>query len=132
VHIDRQLPFLCIYRQPEEFSDKGMERLVVGEAAYLKVTAEKYLRMGVTDLVKKIVHTLVKEFGSFLLLEVWSTREWEKVPPVKGGLQKPVFKIVSDLERTPRNTLETLQSELKQIICRPVTNCKSTVRGSAR
>ena len=33
LHIDRTLPFLIIYRQPHNYSDKGTDRLVKGEAS---------------------------------------------------------------------------------------------------
>ena len=35
LHIDRQVPFLCVYRQPPDYEDAGTERLVKGEATYL-------------------------------------------------------------------------------------------------
>ena len=115
LHIDRQLPFLCIYRRPEDFDDSGMERLVIGEAAYLKFSADKKNRKNVSELVNKIVNILVQEFGAFLILEIWSMRDWQKVTPIKEGLRKPVFRIFSDLDRTPRSTLETLWLELRKI-----------------
>ena len=34
VHIDRQLPFLVVYRRPPNHTDPGTERLVLGEASY--------------------------------------------------------------------------------------------------
>ncbi len=35
LHIDRQVPFLCVYRQPPEHEDAGTEQLVKGEASYM-------------------------------------------------------------------------------------------------
>jgi len=35
LHIDRQLPFLAVYRQPPNTADIGTARLLLGEAAYL-------------------------------------------------------------------------------------------------
>jgi hypothetical protein len=35
IHIDRQLPFLCVYRQPTRRRDDGTERLIMGQPAYL-------------------------------------------------------------------------------------------------
>ena len=31
IHVDRQLPFLCIYRKPEDYSDFGTDRLIVSQ-----------------------------------------------------------------------------------------------------
>ncbi len=115
LHIDRKLPFLCVYRRPTDIIDSGMERLIVGEAAYLKFSAAEKDREKISELIEKIVRVLVKEFGSFLILEVWSMRDWEAGTPVKNGLRKPTFKIVSDFDRTPQATLEILQAELRKI-----------------
>ena len=35
VHIDRQLPFLCLYRLPIKREDIGTEKLVLSEASYI-------------------------------------------------------------------------------------------------
>ena len=115
LHIDRQLPFICVYRRPADFVDSGFERLVVGEAAYLKVAAEKDKSLKVSELIKNIVDILVPQFGAYLILEIWSIRDWQKVTPAKEGLRKPVFRIISDLDRTPRKTLDILRQELREI-----------------
>ena len=39
LHIDRQLPFLCVYRQPLDHDDSGTGQLVKGEASYLVTSA---------------------------------------------------------------------------------------------
>ena len=44
VHVDRQLPLLCVYRRPVGRDDEGTERLVMGEASYLLASAEPRLR----------------------------------------------------------------------------------------
>ena len=72
LHIDRQLPFLCVYRLPAEGNDAGTERLVTGEASYLIVSGSGRLRDGISRLIKAVAQTLHEEFGGFLLLEVWS------------------------------------------------------------
>ena len=115
LHIDRKLPFLAVYRRPVDYIDSGLDRLVVGEAAYLKVGADVGTAGKASELVWKIIRELVQEFGAFLVLEIWSIRDWENVTPDKHGLQKPVFRIISDLDRTPPKTLEILRQELRKI-----------------
>lgn len=44
LHIDRQLPFLCVYRIPVSAEDEGTDWLVRGEASYLVCSAHKGLR----------------------------------------------------------------------------------------
>ncbi len=54
LHVDRQLPFLCIYRQPPDHDDAGTERLVKGEASYLVVSAAADFHKSVANLVAKL------------------------------------------------------------------------------
>ena len=35
IHIDRQLPFVCIYREPGGRDDAGTRKLVQSEASYI-------------------------------------------------------------------------------------------------
>ncbi len=39
LHIDRPLPFLCVYRRPEGHADTGTEQLLTSQAAYLIVSS---------------------------------------------------------------------------------------------
>ena len=41
LHIDRKLPFLCVYRTPQGKFDEGTHRLVMGEASYLVVNGAR-------------------------------------------------------------------------------------------
>ena len=72
LHIDRQLPFLCIYRQPPDSVDAGTERLVKGEASYLIAPGAARYRQGIANLVRQVVATLSAQFGAFLIVEVWA------------------------------------------------------------
>ncbi len=75
LHIDRQLPFLCVYRRPIVSTDNGTDRLVTTEASYVFASALKEQRSALTGLVSEVVRTLAAEFGAFLLLELWSGDE---------------------------------------------------------
>jgi uncharacterized protein (TIGR02421 family) len=70
--IDRQLPFLCVYRQPQDREDAGTRELITSEAAYLFFSNEPALQPHVEHLCERLVATLGEHFGTFLLLEVWS------------------------------------------------------------
>ena len=39
IHVDRHLPFLCLYRYPQNHDDSGTERLLLGQAAYILAPA---------------------------------------------------------------------------------------------
>ena len=41
INIDRPLPFLCIYRFPNNRDDRGTAHLVLGEGSYLIVSSDK-------------------------------------------------------------------------------------------
>ena len=75
IHIDRQLPFIMVYRKPVEIEDSGTESLVVGEASYLMATGDAKQHKGLSKLVLEVVRTLKQSFGSVLIVEVWSARE---------------------------------------------------------
>jgi len=72
LHIDRQLPFLCVYRRPEEHADTGTEQLVTSQASYLIASAGAELNSELAALVETIAITQVENFGGFLLLEIWA------------------------------------------------------------
>jgi uncharacterized protein (TIGR02421 family) len=83
LNVDRLLPFLLLYRHPPDRLDPGTEQLVVGEAAHLTAVAAP-----VTDrFVRKLVRTLAKlsfdQFGSFLLLELWSRPATTGLPQLR-------------------------------------------------
>ena len=58
LHIDRQVPFLCVYRQPPDHEDAGTERLVKGEASYLMAPGAPEFQPSLSKLVQQIVQTL--------------------------------------------------------------------------
>ena len=58
VHIDRQLPFLCVYRRPVRGDNAGTERFATSEAAYVIACGAGRLQAGLTDLVQGIVRTM--------------------------------------------------------------------------
>ncbi len=72
LHLDRQLPFLCVYRRPPGRDDPGTERLVTSEASYLIASGRKTLQPGLAQLAEGVAETLLREFGGFLVLELWS------------------------------------------------------------
>ena len=76
VHIDRQLPFLCIYRRPRggHRNDADTQRLATSEASYLTCDANRKLHEGLSRLVRGIASTQVDQFGSCLILEMWTGR----------------------------------------------------------
>jgi len=68
LHIDRPLPFLCVYRRPPKKRDEGTETLVMGEASYLIVSGQRQLKPSLTRLIRRMSEILVARFGAFLII----------------------------------------------------------------
>ena len=106
LRIDRQLPFLCVYRFPPDRDDMGTVKLVTTEAAYLFASGDATHLAGVSTLCRYIQTGMQEHFGTFLLIEIWSKQN------NTGSL---TFDIVSpDVESIP-TSIETLQAALSEI-----------------
>ncbi len=113
VHIDRQLPFLCIYRRPPEREDPGTDRLVVGEASYLIASGEPPLQEKLSRLLRQIIKTLSGSFGSFLVVEIWARPDDQG--PAKTPPHKPIFRILEPRTGALSATVESIERGLKRI-----------------
>jgi len=83
LHLDRELPFLCVHRVPRDRADPGTERFVTGEAAYLVAPALAGGLGWVGALLEPLLRILAAEFGAFLVVEVWSADE--RTAPAAGA-----------------------------------------------
>lgn len=111
LRMDRQLPFLCVYRAPD-CDDPGTRDLVTTEAAYLFVSQSEQCHDGINRLCQRISSAMQEHFGTFLLIEVWSQPDHrdDGAPALEPG-----FEIVtSDVAGLPA-TLEALTSGLSEI-----------------
>ncbi len=113
VHIDRQLPFLCVYRQLKEDDNSLSERLIMGEASYLIARGNRRQQKQISLLVQSIAKTLKESFGSFLIVEIWISGDKPIIDDISP--YKPAFKILQ-IKKTPiTSTIETLDKALKEI-----------------
>ncbi len=108
IHIDRQLPFLCVYRHPVGHNDQGTETLILGQAAYFETTAAPALHDKISKLVNNIVKTQSSAFGGFLLIEIWSSEEHEETEQ----LAKPAFHLHAPRQNAPNKVLESFENAL--------------------
>ncbi|WP_455220777.1 flavohemoglobin expression-modulating QEGLA motif protein [Kaarinaea lacus] len=109
LHIDRQLPFLAVYRRPPKSSDIGTDRLLLGEAAYLIVEDISGWQEELNNLVATIAQIQTNAFGAFLLLEIWAgqTPETNHTPPG--------FNIFAPTHNCSDQLLERFESALLKI-----------------
>ncbi len=113
VHIDRQLPFLCIYRRHKKDENLLPDGLITGEASYLTAMGSRKQHKQLSFLVKSIAGTLKESFGSFLIVEIWISSEDEQ--DNKSRNYKGKFKINHPRTNDIQSTLESLERSLKEI-----------------
>lgn len=115
LHIDRQLPFLCVYRQPEDYKDAGTERLVKGEASYLLAPGASSFRDSVAALVSGVAETLSTGFGAFLIVEVWAAPEGGKANDPAVPTVLPTFTVHAAENAKMTRSVEALEKRLKRV-----------------
>lgn len=111
LHIDRALPFLCIYRRPSGSRDPQSEALVTTQASYLLASGEPSAARDVSDLVRGLVRILLDDFGTCLLMEV-STASGEASSSPDGS---PIYRIVTRRDGQPRAEVAELESSLSRL-----------------
>jgi uncharacterized protein (TIGR02421 family) len=94
IHIDRQLPFLVVYRPPASGEDAGTELLVKGEASYLIAPRDPRHRRSVARLASEVASTMIEVFGKFLVIEVWSGSDQSAALFESGASPPPGFRVV--------------------------------------
>lgn len=113
VHIDRQLPYLVIYRNPSRgISHTG--RLFRALSSYVELPAGSDHQIHNQALVDGIVELQANAFGCCLLVEIWTTAQ-TSVASDAGEPLAPHFTIVAREDKVPTNTLHTLEEALQSI-----------------
>ncbi len=115
LHIERQLPFLCIYRRPREGNDAGTARLVVGEASYLKSSGAAALHRSLRTLAVNLSETIADIFGAGLVIEVWSAPPPELSVAMNDHLQLPGFRIIAPRSDELATTVEKFREALANV-----------------
>ena len=115
VHIDRQLPFLCVYRKPKGRTDTGTQKLLFGEASYVTASGSASFYPGVHKLIKQIAETQTKYFGRMLIVEIWTGYENDESQKQEAQESKPLFTIHATSNKDIRSIAEEFESSLKHI-----------------
>jgi len=110
VHIDRQLPFLVVYRTPADREDPETDLLVRGEASYLIAPGDRRHHREVRALIEGIVEILSDCFGAFLLIELWTKPGVESAGERAAG-----FRITRPKKGRLSLTAEALEVALDEI-----------------
>ena len=126
LHLDRQLPFLCVYRGDirgdihgeMEGSPKAMESLLRGTPAYLLVNEHPARLKTTRALLVAIIEKLGDYFDQICLLELWSSA------PQQDASLTPEFEILASSTGTPVKFLEEFENALLHIT---VDNLKANI-----
>lgn len=102
IHIDRQLPFLVVYRPPQTGADEALRSLVASQASYVIAPSDPAAGSFVHDLVERIAAIQSQPFGGFLLIEIWATKDSAGVTTVADDI-RPDFEMLipGALQETP-------------------------------
>jgi len=114
LHLDRQLPFLLVYRRPAGEIQTATEQLLRGESSYLIVDGKRGFHKSTVALVSAIAESLSKSFGAFLIVEIWPDRT-EAFANIEPDF-RPAFRILvqqDDALSTPTQTLKKSLSLIK-------------------
>ena len=114
LHIDRPLPFLCVYRYrtPSGRHEVGADELVRTQASHLVAPGEEELHADMAGLVSTVVAALADACGACLLLELWIGPEEEAAririrTPAEDGLATTISALADALRdmKTPVGSL---------------------------
>jgi uncharacterized protein (TIGR02421 family) len=119
LHIDRALPFLCVYREPDGNTVGLSSQLIVGEAAHLIVPGTKEILPQLQQLVAGIAQVMARKFGAFLLLEVWTAPERRASGIAARSVPEPTFRVLSPRLPLDDPTVRALRKALSAIPLRP-------------
>jgi len=119
LHLDRALPFLCVYREPSNPTVGHTAQLVVGEAAHLIAPGSAELHPRLQELIAAISDVMVQKFGAFLLLEVWTAKDRSASRDEARTVPDPTFRVISPLLPIDDPTVRELKRALGNIPLRP-------------
>jgi uncharacterized protein (TIGR02421 family) len=120
LRLDRQLPFLCVYRRPLNHEanaatrDRGTRELVTTEGAYLFGSGQPEFADGLHRLCGAVGDVLRDHLGALLVIELWSLDESEADAASRTPL-RPSFRIATSKLDALADTVEALAAGLRSI-----------------
>jgi uncharacterized protein (TIGR02421 family) len=116
LNIDRQLPFLVVYRPPPGREDAGTRDFVRSEASYLIAPADRRFAPRTRELAREVVGTLSKVFGGFLIIEVWAGSDSGARPDDDGTPPPAGFRVVTMRRFAESRTVVRLGESLGRVV----------------
>lgn len=115
LHIDRPLPFICVYRHPVKAKDEGTEKLVKGEASYLTFSSSSKIQKDISSLLQNIISLIANDHSAYLIIEIWSKRTKVNNSEEDLSINNPGLKLKISKEKFHTETVEALQKGLSSI-----------------
>lgn len=115
LHIDRLLPFLCVYRQPADRADELTEKTIVGQAAYVMAPGAARYHRSLSNLVRRVADTMSQQFGAVLSLEVWAGAEDTRSADPADPDVSPQFRVFAPKSSQLDRTIDALLPALRSI-----------------
>lgn len=113
LHIDRQLPFLLVYRRPVRTADHCIDRIVMTTASYLIVDGGRQWMEGTAELIESVAGIMTGIFGDFLVMEVWASGEPADRP--EGIPPRPAFTLHHRISSRLPETLDAAKEYLSKV-----------------
>ena len=114
VHIDRQLPFLIVYRPPPGSSDPALRSLVASQASYVIAPTDRSWRSFTLELVERIARLQSSVFGGFLLVELWVQPDAGDTDTVADDI-RPDFEVAIPRQLVDTPSVDALVSGLSKV-----------------
>ena len=115
LYLDAERPFLCVYRRPPLRRDAATARLVTSQAAYLLAPGEPAFYEPLAALLGGLVREMEARYGSFLLVELWSTPDRGEAAPADPTSLTPSFRVVAPETEAPHPAVAELARQLQRI-----------------
>lgn len=111
IHIERPLPFLCIYQQPAQRADEGTAELAKAQPSYV-IAQEHSSGAGTPDKAfAAVVDALTEMFGGLLVLKIEAVPV-SQVYDLAEGPPRAEFEILAPDTDAPTQAIEALQAAL--------------------
>lgn len=113
LHIDRALPFLCLYHRTTQ-DDAGAVALLGGQASYvilpdLQTSEDQTSDDSAKALLTRLLAVLGEKFGAVAVLELRTTAQIAESPKATGTLPTALVRLWAPQHGAPLQVLETFE-----------------------
>lgn len=106
LHVERSMPFFCVYRRPPGAEDRATQQLITSQAAYLLAPGGKDSARDVARITHALAAVAADDFGACLIVEVSAA---------SGNGDAPLFRIVKPRREETASTVDELEAALTRV-----------------